>query len=378
MRPRLHDIAASCLRWIFIGASVLVLISCGSSSQTSVERFTYTVKTPPDSTVQLRAAAHARGITIGAAVLTDHFSDSAYGDMLASEFSQLEPEHEMKFAVVHPRDNNDPEPYDFSRPDQLVAFAETHQMLVRGHTMLWHEALPDWIKQGRYSSSQLSDIAQDHITTVATHYRDRVYAWDVVNEAFNDDGSMRHSIWYDTPGIGFAGQGTNYIAQALTWAHNADPAALLFYNDYGAEAQNAKSNAIYAMAKDFKRRGIPLNGIGFQMHLDINAGQNQLSSLRSNLKRFSDLGLQVQITELDVRLNNGGSEQLNAQANLYHEVAKACFDTPNCTSLQTWGVTDKYSWVNWFYPGKGWALLFDQNFAKKPSYFATLDALQGQ
>src|SRR5262249_29645587 len=144
----------------------------------------------------------------------------------------------------------------------------------------------------------LSSILEDHIRTVAGHFAGQVYAWDVVNEAFAGNGTLSNTIWYNTPGIGR--EGTGFIEQALRWAHEADPKALLFYNDFSAEGVNAKSDAIYAMAKDFKARGVPLDGIGFQMHLTTS--NTPLSSMETNIRRFADLGMYVQFTELDVRL----------------------------------------------------------------------------
>lgn len=161
------------------------------------------------------------------------------------------------------------------------------------------------------------------------HYAGKVYAWDVVNEAFNDDGTMRDTIWYDQPGNGFAGLGTQYIEQALDWARMADPNAQLFYNDYNAEAINAKSDAIFAMAQDFKTRGVPLDGIGFQLHIDLSYdAPTFLTSFTNNLQRFAALGLDLHITELDIRLSDSSSASYNAQAKLYGEFAAICVQQP--------------------------------------------------
>jgi endo-1,4-beta-xylanase len=210
-----------------------------------------------------------------------------------------------------------------------------------------------------------------------THYSGKVYAWDVVNEAFNDDGTIRSTIWYDQPGIGFAGMGTQYIEQALNWAHAADPNAKLFYNDYNTEPLGPKSDAVYAMAQDFKTRGVPLNGIGFQFHIDLSFDNpGTLASVTSNFQRFAALGLEIHITELDIRLNDSSTASLNAQAKLYGELATVCAQQPSCKLFQTWGFTDKYSWIPSFFPGEGWALLWDANYQKKPAYLSVNRALQ--
>jgi endo-1,4-beta-xylanase len=323
----------------------------------------------------LRQAGEARHINIGAAAASAFLAEADYSSILGSEFSQLQAENEMKFGVIHPRPDSDPNPYDFKGADALVAFAEAHHMLVRGHTLVWHNQLPDWVKNGGNSAPQLSEILHRHIHTVMTHYASKVYAWDVVNEAFNDDGSMRHTIWYDQPGIA-AGEGTEYIEQALRWAHEADPRAKLFYNDYDAEEMNRKSDAIYDMAKDFKKRGIPLDGIGFQAHISLKFGDPaKLESFARNLARFAKLGLELHITELDVRLSDSTAASLAAQAKLYGEITSLCLQQPACKLLQTWGFTDKHSWIPSFYKGQGWALPWDDKYQKKPAYEGMVQAL---
>jgi endo-1,4-beta-xylanase len=318
--------------------------------------------------VTLRDAAAPHNIVIGAAAASAFLSEPEYSAILGSEFSQLQAENEMKFGVIHPRPDTDPNPYNFKGGDALVAFAQDHHMVVRGHTLVWHNQVPDWVKKGGYTAPQLAAILQGHIHTVMTHYASRVFAWDVVNEAFNDDGTMRHTIWFDQPGIG-AGDGTKYIEQVLRWAHEADPGAKLFYNDYNAEVENKKSDAIYAMAKDFKMRGVPLDGIGFQAHVSLKFdGAENMASFARNLERFAKLRLELHITELDVRLDNSSAASLSAQAHLYGEITTLCVQQPACKLLQTWGFTDKHSWIPGFYKGQGWALLWDANYQKKPAY----------
>jgi endo-1,4-beta-xylanase len=321
------------------------------------------------------AGVRRRGhnIKVGAAADSPYLSDNNYAAILGSEFSQLQAENEMKFATIHPGVNT----YDFSGGDALVSFAQAHTMAVRGHTLVWHNQVPVWVTSGHFNSSQLSTILQGHITTVMSHYAGRVYAWDVANEAFNDDGSMRSTLWYDQPGIGSAGMGTKYIEQALNWARAADPNAKLFYNDYNAEAMDAKSDAIYSMAQDFKNRGVPLDGIGFQFHIDLTFDDpTTLASVASNFQRFAALGLDVHITELDIRLSDSSAASLNAQAKLYGEIAAICVQQPACKLFQTWGFTDKYSWIPSFYPGMGWALLWDANYQKKHAYASVLNSLR--
>ena len=329
-----------------------------------------------DSTT-LRQTGVLRHITIGAAAASRYLSEPEYAAILGSEFSQLQAENEMKFGLIHPRPDDDPNPYDFAGGDALVAFAQSHNMLVRGHTLVWHNQVPEWVNKGNFTPAQLTTILQNHIHSVITHYAGKVYAWDVVNEAFNIDGTMRHSIWYDQPGISAsAGAGTKYIEQALQWARQADPNAKLFYNDYDAEEINQKSDAIYAMAADFKQHRVPLDGFGFQAHISLKFDDPaKLESFARNLRRFAELGYELEITELDIRLSDSTPESLAAQARLYREITALCVQQSACKLIQTWGVTDKHSWIPQFYKGQGWALPWDENYRRKPAYFAVRDAL---
>lgn len=325
----------------------------------------------------LRQEADRLGVKIGAAVNPARLGEADYAGTLAREFNMVEPENALKFAVVHPQR----ERFDFASGDRIVAFAQANGMAVRGHTLVWHNQLASWVSKGGFAPAELASILHDHIATVMKHYAGKVFAWDVVNEAFAENGSgMRSTVWYDLPGIGFKDQDTKYIEQAFRWAREADPAALLFYNDYGAETVNAKSDRIYAMARDFKKRGVPLDGIGLQMHLDL---KTNLGRLGENIERFTALGLQVHITELDVAVPVAGDgspldpSALRQQAELYRTVVSTCLLYKGCSAIQTWGVTDKYSWIPGFSKGEnGLALPFDFDYQPKPAYNAMLAAFR--
>jgi len=325
---------------------------------------------PAPTAPTLRSLAQSRSIAIGAAAPARLLTEPEFSAILASEFGQLEPENEMKFASIHPRPDSDPQPYNFAPADSLVAFAHDHSMLVRGHTLVWHKQVSEWVANGNLSASQLADVLHNHIRTVVARYTAKVYAWDVVNEAFDTDGSLRNTLWYNQPGIG-AGPSTKFIEQAFRWAHEADPSTKLFYNDYDAEEVNAKSDAIFAMARDFKKRGVPLDGVGFQAHLTLKFDEPaKLESFAKNLERFAKLGLELHLTELDVRLDDATPASFAAQAKLYGEVASICVRQPACKLIQTWGIADKHSWIPRAFPGHGWALLWDETYQKKPAYDA--------
>ncbi|MEO5926815.1 MAG: endo-1,4-beta-xylanase [Bryobacteraceae bacterium] len=314
-----------------------------------------------------------RRILIGAAVDPSRFSEAAYASTLRAEFSKVTPENLMKWDALHPGINT----YNYAPADSIVTFATQNSMQVRGHTLVWHSQNPAWLTGGGFTPTQLSGLLQDHINNVVGHYAGKVYAWDVVNEAFNDDGTLRATIWSTQPGIGLTG--TGYIEQAFRWARAADPNALLFYNDYSIETVGAKSNAVFQMVQDFKARGVPIDGIGLQTHLSVGFNSGAITSLENNIKRFADLGLQVHITELDVRLPVSGGvatpADVTAQEAIYEGVVRACLKYPLCTAIQVWGVTDKYSWIPGAFPGFGSGLPFDANYARKSAYTSMITAL---
>lgn len=319
----------------------------------------------------LRDLADRRGVKIGAAVNPARLSEPEYAETLAREFNQAEPENAMKFGPIHPGAST----YNFGPADAVVEFALKHKMAVRGHTLVWHQQNGKWLAE--LTAGQLSEAMTEHIRTVVARYAGKVYGWDVVNEAFNDDGTLRSTIWHDKPGIGLTGNG--YIERAFRLSREADPKSLLYYNDFGAEGMNKKSDAIYAMAKDFKARGVPIDGIGLQMHFTLKPPS--IESIEANIKRLADLGLEVQITELDIRLPMApgaapSEDDLKAQARVYGEIAAVCLKYPKCTAIQTWGFTDKYSWVPGFFKGTGAALIFDAAYRPKPAYDALAAALR--
>jgi endo-1,4-beta-xylanase len=301
----------------------------------------------------LGSAAAAKGRYFGTAVAANHLGESAYAGTLDREFTAVTPENEMKWDATESTRGT----FTFGSADQIVSHAQAHTMKIRGHTLVWHSQLPSWVSG--LSSSDLRTAMNNHITQVMQHYKGKIYAWDVVNEAFQDGGSgaRRSSPFQDKLGNGF-------IEEAFRTARSVDPNAKLCYNDYNTDGINAKSNAVYNMVKDFKSRGVPIDCVGFQSH--FNSASPVPSDYQANLQRFADLGVDVQITELDIE----GSG--TAQATSYANVVKACLAVSRCTGITVWGITDKYSWRS-----SGTPLLFDSNYTKKPAYDAVLSTLGG-
>jgi endo-1,4-beta-xylanase len=293
--------------------------------------------------------------------------DRRYRRILAAEFNSVTPENQLKWEFVHPQ----PGEYNFTAPDgadAIVRFARWHRQHVRGHTLVWHSQNPAWLEQGNFTPSQLRRILRDHIFTVVGRYKGRIQQWDVANEIFDDQGNLRlqENIWLRELGPGI-------IADAFRWAHRADPKAKLFFNDYGVESINAKSNAYYQLIQQLLAQGVPVHGFAPQGHLSIEYPFP--GDLEANLQRFDDLGLATAITEIDVRMELGADgvptqAQLQQQADYYRRALQACLNVDGCRSFTLWGFTDRYSWVPVFFPTEGAATVMWENYERKPAYYA--------
>jgi endo-1,4-beta-xylanase len=335
------------------------------------------------------AKKYASLFPIGAAV--DPTARETHAALLEQHFNSVTAENEMKFESLEPTEGV----FVYAHADALVTFAEAHGMKVRGHTLVWHRQTPDWVFQGPggepASPELLLSRLKRHIDAVVTHFKGHVYAWDVVNEAIMDDGRYRtaseteadqRSRWHGILGV-------DYIAKAFEYAHAADPGAKLFYNDYRNYIP-AKRQAIYELLKGLLARGVPIHGVGLQCHLSIepstdpgNHGFHQtLPELESTIELYASLGLDVQVTELDMSLYVPGvkytpetfytvetftdaleqkqAERYAAFFELFRKHAKVI------TGVTFWGIADDNTWLSEFSSGrKDFPLLFDVNHQPK-------------
>lgn len=295
-----------------------------------------------------------------------------YEQTLQDRFDVVVPENELKLPWIHPGQRT----YDFAAADRLVAWAQANGKHVRGHTLIWGRELPAWMtdppQRLLWTRETLLAQMRDHITAVVQHFRSRfpgvVSEWDVVNEAFEDDGSYHDNLLLRVIG-------PDYVEKAFEYARQADPGALLFYNEYNADRPNPRSRAVLDMAADFRRRGIPLDGIGMQMHVATGGRHPSHDQLRGLMRAYADLGLVVELTELDVGTSQTPAprDPLGDQADVYRSLFGDCRAAPNCTAITVWGAADPYSWRG---PGEK-ALLFDDAFRPKPfvpQLLALLDA----
>ncbi|MFF4253789.1 non-reducing end alpha-L-arabinofuranosidase family hydrolase [Streptomyces sp. NPDC001663] len=299
----------------------------------------------------LGAQAAQSGRYFGTAVAAGRLGDGTYTGILDREFNMVTPENEMKWDTTEPSRGS----FNFGPGDQIVNRATSHGQRMRGHTLVWHSQLPGWVSSIR-DANTLRSVMNNHITTVANHYKGKIYAWDVVNEAFADGGSGQHrsSVFQNLLGDGF-------IEQAFRTARTADPAAKLCYNDYSIEDWNAaKTQGVYRMVRDFKSRGVPIDCVGFQSHFGTGGPP---AGFQTTLSNFAALGVDVQITELDIA---------QAPPTAYANTVRACMNVSRCTGITAWGIRDSDSWRSGENP-----LLFDRNGNKKPAYNAALTALGG-
>lgn len=319
----------------------------------------------------LRAAAEATHVWMGAA-LSQRIGDTRYAGVAGAEFNYVTPEYQMKWDPTE----RAPGAFDYTLGDQLVTFAEAHNMKVKGHALVWYQSLPSWVS-ALPDAAAVDAALQNHIQNVVTHWKGKIVAWDVVNEAISDSppNGLRSNVFFDK-------LGASYVEKAFRYARAADPDVLLFYNDYGGEAGGGKEIAIYNLVKGLVDAGAPIDGVGFQMH--VAAGEVTGAAFASVMKKYVDLGLKVNISEMDVRISRigGGMDaQLAAGAATYHDITAACLAQPMCQSITVWGLTDDTSWLNQTsspFPRPEYPLLFDASFAPKSSYVAVVEALMGR
>ena len=367
-RDQVYDVppVGRLLSTVFAGA-LLVQPGCNDKNTpvSPTTEPTTTITPPAGMEVEpLRLAAQAAGKLVGTAVPSNLLGDARYRGVLGRHFNYVTAEYEMKWdAIERTRGSN-----DFSAGDAIVSYGQANGMQIKGHALIWHGSIPAWV--GALSAADLRLAFENHIRSVAEHYRGRVRAWDVVNEAIAVDGSgLRDTLFRQK-------LGDQYIAEAFRLARQADPQALLFYNDYGGEGLNQKSDRIYDLVQGLRAQGVPIDGVGLQMHITASNPPSD-ASIAANMSRLASLGLSVNISEMDVRIRDlPGTLQsrLEIQKTAYHSIVGLCVAEPRCDGVTFWGFTDAHSWIDAQF-GADDPLLFDEQYAAKPAFYGVLDAL---
>jgi len=343
---------------------------------------TLTAKSPADESLRALGARH--GLYIGTAINNDALTDATYKKIASTQFSTVTAENVMKWESLEPTRGT----YNWAPADAFIKFAQENHQLVRGHVLVWHSQLPKWLTDGvtagTISKTELRTLLQKHITDVVKHFRGKIWQWDVVNEAVCDSfdttncpsGTINYKeFWYKNLGSG-------YIADSFRWARDADPKALLFYNDYNIDAfgdggAKDKTQFVFTMVKGLRAKGVPIDGVGSQGHLSTRYGNYDAFQIADALNKFASLGVATALTEVDVRSlvpATPTSDDLNriqqASAANYSALMQGCLASRHCLSYTVWGFDDKHNWTStWdFGSGKGaeaLAAIYDENYNPK-------------
>ncbi|WP_088288331.1 endo-1,4-beta-xylanase [Kineosporia sp. A_224] len=373
MRPR---------RTLVIGLAVVAALSGGATTTAVAGR----PASPPSQDSTLRALADRHRLAIGTAIDVDALDDPQYRQIAGTDFSTVTAENVMKWEVLEPVRGQ----YDWSQAEKFMAFAKSNDQRVRGHVLVWNNQLPAWLTEGvadgSITKTELRGILRNHVKTVAGHFKGRIWQWDVVNEAVTDsfdatDGRIGYKgFWAQNLGPG-------YVADAFRWAREADPKALLFYNDYNIDAFGDggpldKTQFVYDMVRDLRRKGVPIDGVGSQAHLSTRYGNYSAFQLADMHLRFAKLGVATALTEVDVRnllpetqTGDTVNPLLQAQAYDYAALLQGCLASRQCISYTVWGFDDGRSWTNTWDFGSGpgreaLATIRDASYQPKLAYRA--------
>jgi endo-1,4-beta-xylanase len=296
--------------------------------------------------------------------------NEAYRNIAANEWNSLTAENHLKMMLIHPAADR----FDFSKGDEILNFGAATGKRMHGHTLVWHNQVPQWMKDFQGDQKAWEALLKNHIQTVVTHYKGKVSGWDVVNESFLDDGSLRPTLWSEHI--------PDYIAKSFQWAHEADPKAILFYNDYGQDGKPKKMQAILSLVADLKQRKIPIHGLGLQMHINVDSKKEEIAKV---IEQSAKTGLAIHFSELDIAVNPKNNPDFSydektaqAQNELFAFVFTSFRSIPvkQQYGITFWNISDKDSWLRgYFKRPKEYPLLFDENYAKKPAYSELINSL---
>lgn len=350
--------------------------NCGKKKNTS---------NPPPVETDTTTLQNISPFKIGAAIDVNLLqTNTLYRNTVIQQYNSLTTENTLKWPSVHPLEKS----FDFSGGDFVAGFCDSYNKRLHGHCLIWYQANPDWLVNFSGDSLAWENLFKTHIQTVVAHYKGKASGWDVVNEAFHDeDGSLRINDIipndnFDDGSIWARHLGKDYIARAFEYAHEADPDALLFYNDYGQEWSDRKTDSIIEMVDDLIKRNIPINGVGIQMHTDINSSN---AGIINAIKKSAATGLLVHISEIDIAINpsndpniNFTSELAKQQADKFAFIAtqyKLLVPPAQQYGITSWNVGDKDSWIRTYLKHKDWPLLFDDDYKRKPAFFSFRNAI---
>ena len=327
----------------------------------------------------IRELAKERGRFIGTILNSEWFNDDIepeFEEIHKTQFNVVVAENEMKFDATEPRENE----FNFTKGDKMVEYAKANGIRVRGHALAWHSQVASWVSNNYAGQKdKLLAVLKNHIENVVGHYKGQVAEWDVVNEAVNDE---YNAGWRSTNSVWYEGIGAEFLDSAFVWAHKADPNAELCYNDYSLEwglREGSKASFVVEQVKRWKANGIPITCVGTQTHIEI-AHETTPQNVRALAKALAELGVTLNITELDIGFPKGSAGQLGAadyakQGHLYRQFMDVFLEEPNMGEFVIWGLTDAHSWLD-EQQGKTEGLLYDKNYKPKPAYDSILVSLK--
>lgn len=323
----------------------------------------------------LKELGKAKGVEVGNFAIPTRLDEEPYREILTSQFSLALADNQPNWYFTDGGLRPSHGEFNFERMDEVINFARANNMNIQAHHYVWGEEkwLPDWLKDGGYSKQELLSLMKEHILKVGGRYKGQIQEWTVVNEAFTRARHINglNDWWLENTGD------REYIDKAFIWARQADPNSKLILNDFGNESINEVSDDMYSYIKEAKARGIPINGIGMQMHIDGSHPPNK-NEVVANMKRFGELGVDVYVTEFDVNVNDvqaDPEDREQIQEQIYYEMMRACIESGVCKSFAILGITDKETWYNYMDLQGAKPLLFDENYNPKPAFVGLRNAL---
>lgn len=339
------------MNWRRISAAILLLLTVMSAAACKKDR-------------TMKGLADKRKLVFGVSVKAGDVLNPEVVKLIDENFNLIVPEDTMKWMNIRPKKTF----WNWGDMDNMVKFAEEHKIRMKGHTFLWHQQNPPYVSSLKTKEEAVT-LMTEQISTIMDRYRGRIQEYDVCNEPMNEDGTMRDTVWYRTIG-------PDYLDLAFRTARDADPKAVLVLNDFNNETKgNPKADGFYNLVKGMVDRGVPIDGVGFQMHLAADLPFNE-KAIRENIKRFNDLGLSVSFTEIDVRVPVPADAKTEAeQTRIYKALMDMALTEKKAGSFVMWGYTDKLSWIPRNFPGYGAAHLFDDQVRPKAVYYELKDML---
>ena len=328
--------------------------------------------------ITIRELAKERGRFIGTILNSEWFNNDIepqFEEIHKTQFNVVVAENEMKFDATEPKENE----FNFEKGDMMVEYAQANKIRVRGHALAWHSQVANWVNDYKGQKEKLLAVLKNHITKVVSHYKGQVAEWDVVNEAVNDEYNAgwrsQGSVWYE-------GIGAEFLDSAFVWAHEADPDAELCYNDYSLEwglREGSKASFVVEQVKRWKKNNIPITCVGTQTHIEI-AHETTPQNVRALAKALAEIGVTLNITELDIGFPKGSAGNLGAadyakQGHLYRQFMDVFLEEPNMGEFVIWGLTDAHSWLD-EQQGKTEGLLYDKQYKPKPAFDSIMASLK--